>query len=77
MPAGVLSVARPRRWGNPYRVGPNRSAAEAVALYRVWLAERIAIEPTFLDELRGHGLACWCRLDKPCHADVLNELANG
>lgn len=27
-------------------------------------------------ELRGHDLACWCRLDQPCHADVLLELAN-
>lgn len=28
------------------------------------------------DELRGLNLACWCRLDEPCHADVLLELAN-
>lgn len=27
-------------------------------------------------ELRGKKLACWCRLDQPCHADVLLELAN-
>lgn len=27
-------------------------------------------------ELRGKQLACWCSLDKPCHADVLAELAN-
>ena len=26
--------------------------------------------------LRGKDLACWCRLDQPCHADVLLELAN-
>lgn len=26
--------------------------------------------------LRGRNLACWCALDKPCHADVLLELAN-
>ena len=26
--------------------------------------------------LRGHDLVCWCPLDKPCHADVLLELAN-
>lgn len=26
--------------------------------------------------LRGKNLACWCRLDQPCHADVLLELAN-
>jgi hypothetical protein len=30
-----------------------------------------------LPELRGKQLACWCSLDRPCHADVLCELANG
>jgi len=29
-----------------------------------------------LPELRGKDLVCWCPLDKPCHADVLLELAN-
>ena len=29
-----------------------------------------------LDTLRGRNLACFCRLDDPCHADVLIELAN-
>lgn len=27
-------------------------------------------------KLRGKDLACWCALDKPCHADTLLELAN-
>ena len=27
-------------------------------------------------ELRGKDLACWCPLDKPCHADILLEIAN-
>jgi len=26
--------------------------------------------------LRGRDLMCWCPLDRPCHADVLLELAN-
>lgn len=29
-----------------------------------------------ITELRGHDLVCWCRLDQPCHADVLLEIAN-
>jgi Domain of unknown function (DUF4326) len=29
-----------------------------------------------IDDLRGKNLACWCKLDQPCHADVLLELAN-
>ena len=26
--------------------------------------------------LRGYHLCCWCRLDQPCHADILLEIAN-
>lgn len=29
-----------------------------------------------LPELRGKNLACWCAHDRPCHADVLLEVAN-
>lgn len=27
-------------------------------------------------DLRGLNLACWCKPDAPCHADVLLEVAN-
>lgn len=54
---------------------PVADAATAVEAYRA-----MRCTGTFLDdikgELRGHDLACWCRLDQPCHADVLLELAN-
>lgn len=29
-----------------------------------------------IGELRGKNLACWCKPGKPCHADVLLEIAN-
>lgn len=32
--------------------------------------------PSIKKYLRGKNLACWCPLDRPCHADVLLELAN-
>lgn len=28
-------------------------------------------------ELAGKDLLCWCRLDEPCHADLLLKIANG
>jgi hypothetical protein len=72
-PPGAVVVSRPSRWGNPFPIGPDRSAAEAVALYREWITPRV-------DEVRvqlaGRDLCCWCPLDRPCHADVLLELAN-
>jgi hypothetical protein len=30
-----------------------------------------------LHTLKGKNLACWCQLDKCCHADVLLRFANG
>lgn len=37
----------------------------------------ITITPEMIRaELAGKNLACWCRPDQPCHADVLLELAN-
>lgn len=58
---------------------------ECVSMFR----EYVTGEPDMLEyrhksraeeiraELAGKDLACWCPLDKPCHADVLLELANG
>lgn len=77
MPPNTVSVARPGRWGNPFRVGVlDRTAADCVALFREWMAAPYQTEQPDPAELRGNNLACWCRLDQPCHADVLLELAN-
>jgi hypothetical protein len=40
------------------------------------LAARRASVLRHIGLLHGIDLACWCRLDQPCHADVLLELAN-
>lgn len=44
-----------------------------------YLTDRCPVEVTAEDvrrELAGHNLACWCPLDRPCHADVLLAVAN-
>lgn len=77
--AGTITVARPTRWGNPFRVGVHGDAVRCVARYRAWLLDAAPGAPTreqVRAALRGHDLACWCALDAPCHADVLLELAN-
>lgn len=53
-----------------------RARLRAVDLYARNFERGGAVSNVNLDELRGHDLACWCRLDQPCHADVLLELAN-
>jgi hypothetical protein len=52
------------------------AAADAVDRYRVWLRSSRVLYPDVYAALRGKDLACWCRLDQPCHADVLLEIAN-
>lgn len=80
MPPNSVSVARPGKWGNPFRVGdfgiPDQAAA--VERYREWLDGRVVgpERPASFEELRGKNLACWCKPGSPCHADVLLELAN-
>lgn len=85
MPPNTVIVDRRSRWGNPYRVGDmdgntyeDRTAEEAVALFRRsikdWWGDDYTAAVQHL--LRGKNLGCWCALDKPCHADVLLEIAN-
>ena len=83
MPAGAINVARPTRWGNPYRVGDPHpifgwpiGPDEAVSMYRALVAPHALLLRSMDDGLRGHDLACFCKLTDPCHADVLLELAN-
>lgn len=45
-------------------------------LYVAHIRALLQAAPEFLEPLRGKNLACWCRLDQPCHADVLLILAN-
>ena len=133
LPENAMSVARPTRWGNPFKLGtvsalaripavhyPNQpweyegrisadgmrhdyhhpsgritvchvrymTADEVVRCYRALLLGggwpldwmnvggyyRTAAEAQV--ELAGRDLACWCPLNRPCHADVLLEIAN-
>lgn len=70
----AVNVARPSRWGNPFRVA-EYGRAEAVALFEQGLRRGNVTAPD-LGFLRGKNLACWCASDRLCHADVLLKLAN-
>ncbi|GAA2866992.1 hypothetical protein GGQ99_001351 [Aminobacter niigataensis] len=77
MPENTVKVDRSTRWGNPFKVTPEHAAAEAVSDFRDYVIGRLVNGVGYpLAELRGKNLACWCRLDQPCHADVLLDLAN-
>jgi len=75
IPTGAVYVGRPTRWGNPFPVGAYTQEA-AVEAYREWLKYQPDLQRDIRRELRGKDLVCWCA-PKPCHADVLLEVANG
>lgn len=85
LPENTVCVSRPSRWGNPFKVTPDRTQAEAVTAFRTWLivdgchANMPEKKKWILDnlpKLKGKNLACYCKQGTACHADVLIELAN-
>lgn len=74
MPPNTVYVGRGSQWGNPYRVGTCLIGSNQDAVNT--FAANLPLGNKFLEPLRGKNLACWCRLDQPCHADVLLEIAN-
>lgn len=82
----AINVARPSKWGNPFKIGSRdprtggvMDASTAVerycnALVLGWLSWNR--RSTAIEQLRGKNLACWCLAGAPCHADVLLEMAN-
>ncbi len=88
MPANTISVTRPGKWGNPYKVGEEyeaengfekiENAQMAVNLYEqsIEFYEFPVPKDQIKKELKGKNLACWCRLSEPCHADILLKIAN-
>lgn len=84
MPANMVYVGRPTKWGNPWKVGmarlpestPVATVQESVDIFKDWASDSLFGIGRHVPELSGKDLACWCRLDQPCHADALLELAN-
>lgn len=86
-PPDAVYVGRPTKWGNPYSHIPAGNLArvyvesreDAVEKYRHYILMRLHnpddILSEQLSELKGKDLVCWCA-PKPCHADILLEIAN-
>jgi len=74
-------IGRPSKFGNPFKLehmGDDVERTSVVALYRAWIwqPEQEQLRRDAIKELRGKVLGCWCA-PKPCHGDVLAEIADG
>lgn len=76
MPANTVKVDRTTRYGNEFIMASEAHRAMAIASFREKAEAQMQDAPAFYASLKGKNLACWCSLDKPCHADVLLEIVN-
>lgn len=92
MPPNTVYVGRPTIWGSPFPnseqgIEAYRNLVSGIVIpWMIYLGDLRGWQQRFApcghpsewarSTLRGKSLACWCPLDKPCHADVLLELAN-
>lgn len=74
LPENTKKVSRPSRWGNPFKLkqhGGEYTLQESLIAYEIWLNEQLEKNKHFLRPLEGFNLGCYCKLDSPCHADIL------
>ena len=78
MSANTIYVGRGSKWGNAFTV-EQYGREKAVEMFRQYIGHQNSphgFDPEEIGQLRGKDLACWCRDDQACHADVLLVLAN-
>ncbi len=68
-------IGRPSKWGNPYNIGTDGDREEVIRRYRAYIEGNPKLLGECRQELKGKTLGCWCA-PKPCHGDILMELAN-
>jgi len=68
----AVYIGRPSLYGNPFTV-KEFGLEKALLGYRIWLREKLKMNPEFLEPLRGKDLVCFCALTSPCHGDILIE----
>lgn len=74
-PKDAIYVGRPTEWGNPWVIGKDGTREEVIEKYRRFMRDPKQLLKPRLEPLKGKDLVCWCK-PKPCHADILLELAN-
>jgi hypothetical protein len=90
MPEGVIYVGRPTLFGNPFVPGIDGTRRECLERFEAYVtceepnhpdrdrfvSHQLIMRNLIQHKLRGHDLACWCKPNDLCHADVLLRIAN-
>lgn len=68
-----IYIGRGSKWGNPFKIGKDGTREQVIEKYKFMILMNDDLLNS-LHELKGKTLGCWCK-PKPCHGDVLKELA--
>ena len=60
------------KFANPFKVG-DYTLEESIKLYEEHLRSNLL---TYIEELKGKNLGCWCDQSGPCHAKILLKYIN-
>lgn len=74
-PCWAVNIARPTKWGNPFKIGRDGTREQVIEKYEAWLMANPKLLDAARRELRGKDLLCYCA-PLPCHGDVLLRIAN-
>lgn len=69
-------IGRPSKWGNPFMIGKDGDRYQVVEMYADWIRQQPELLAAIKTELKGKRLGCWCAPKRPCHGEVLADLAD-
>ena len=78
VPKDAVYVGRPSIWGNPYEIDHSditKTRELVIEAHKKYFIRNDFLVRKAKTELKGKDLVCWCA-PKPCHADILLEIAN-
>lgn len=71
----IVYIGRGSIWGNPFKIGCNKTRDDVIGWYRTYLWSQIRDGDVTIDMLKaldGKRLACYCAPLK-CHGDIIKS----
>ena len=78
MPDNTVYVGRGSKWGNYFTI-EDYGREESIDMFIQYIGHPnspLDFGPEDIEQLRGKNLACWCKENESCHADILLAWAN-
>jgi len=75
VPPDAVYIGRGSKWGNPFVIGKDGTRDQVIEKYAHWIFTQPDLLAALV-EIKDRDLVCFCS-PKPCHGQILMEMANG